>query len=316
MLAADEDGYQLGRGYHISEALTVGGYFSAEYKKSDTEDYLTLEDLAVLGYGKLSDKLSYLVELESVDFYKVDFEADTDRANTKPAVERLYVDYDYADVASFRIGKQLTPVGFWSRQPINVLRETTSSPLLTSQMFPRFLSGIDANGFLPFDESISYHLYMQANGDIDDRYVNIDVDKHFGISLEKELFEGVQLGGSVGWFEEANEDTTRYGAISARYKKGATTVTSEAVWVSSDRLALPAADASAVYLQWEYGFAPKHTIVSRVEYLDDNRVNDQARIGVIGYSFRPVYPVSLKAEFQADADSNNDLFLTSLSVLF
>ena len=142
LAVAQQAPYELGLGYKAHEKITIGGYFSTEFTVGEDTRELLIEDVAILAYGSLTENLSFLAELESVDFYKIDFENQWDRGNTTPAIERLYADYKVSDYATFRMGKQITPIGYWNLQPINVLRETTSNPRLSREMFPKFLTGL------------------------------------------------------------------------------------------------------------------------------------------------------------------------------
>ena len=83
--ALAQEPYQLGLGYKLLDEITVGGYLSTEFSRGENLNEVLIEDLAVLTYGNLTDNLSFLLELESVDFYKLDLENDTDSSNTRPA---------------------------------------------------------------------------------------------------------------------------------------------------------------------------------------------------------------------------------------
>lgn len=315
-LEAQESSYQLGRGLKVNDGFTVGSYFSTEYARGDDNNEFVVDDLAVLFYGSLSERFSYLAELESVDAVTVDFENDTTDTNLPPSIERLYADYKFSDYFSVRIGKQITPIGYWNLQPINVLRETTSNPRYSRQSFPKFLTGVDFYGFAPFDDSLTYHVYAQNSRDMDQDYVNIDIDSHFGMSLEKELGGGWKAGASAGRFDELNRTRTRYLQFNSRYDNGRVTAIAEAIRSLQETPGGTVLQSSSAYIQGEYHFTPRHGVIARLEYYNDGINATQERIGIIGYSFRPVYPVSLKFEYQWHNDSKENQFLSSFSVLF
>ena len=54
------DNYELGHGYKVSDKLYLGGYFSVDYSKGESLDKFRLDDVALLAYGNLSPKISYL----------------------------------------------------------------------------------------------------------------------------------------------------------------------------------------------------------------------------------------------------------------
>lgn len=70
------------------------------------------------------------------------------------------------------------------------------------------------------------------------------------------------------------------------------------------------------YLQASYPLSDKHTFVSRYEYFDDNDVIGKDQLFLFGYSYRPIYPVSIKAEYQWHEQSEQNKFLASFSVIF
>jgi len=307
--------YNLGHGYAFSEAFTLGGYFSSEFALGDDTRELVLDDLAILAYGRISNT-SYLVELESVNFYVADLEADTEEWSTAPAIERLYIDYQASDSFSIRAGKQITPIGYWNLQPINVLRDTTSNPALSREMFPKFLSGIDVYGYVPTVEDLTYHVYGQVTEDLDDQYINIPIDRHFGASLEKSWGDSWSAGLAGGRFDTVDDTETSYFQLNTRYSSGRYKLLAE---LNHAQHRLPAGgsdNSSAAYLQGELHFSPRHAVVSRVEYFRDERINESSRLFILGYSYRPLYPVSLKLEYQWHSDSDDNRLEASFSVLF
>lgn len=313
---AQEGTYQLGLGYKAHEKLTLGGYFSTEFAQGEDLQEFVLEDIALLAYGNLSENFSFLAEFELVGLYNYDFETNRSGTNTKPAIERFYADYKFSDHATFRVGKQITPIGYWNLQPINVLRETTSSPRLSREMFPKFVTGLQVSGYTPLDESIHYSVYLQNTGDMDSYYVNIVVDQHYGFTLEKTLSDTWSIGGSSGRFREINQDRTRYIQLNSRFVKGQYTFSMEGVVDYHTPKLLPKAKSSSIYTQFEYRFKPRHAFIVRAESFRDDRVSLHEKIGVLGYSYRPQFPVSLKLEYQWHADSANNRLVSSFSVLF
>lgn len=221
-----------------------------------------------------------------------------------------------SDYLSFRVGKQITPIGYWNLQPINVLRETTSSPRLSREMFPKFITGLDVHGFLPVDDTVTYHLFIQKTGDMDAKYINIPVDQHYGLTLDKALSSEWNIGGTVGTFEQLNKDTTRYWQLNSKLERGRFTFLAEAVLNAHERQLAPDDRSSSVYTQLEYQFKPKHTFIVRAESFRDDSVSLHEKIGIVGYSYRPLFPVSFKLEYQWHAGSRNSGLAGSFSVLF
>ena len=75
-------------------------------------------------------------------------------------------------------------------------------------------------------------------------------------------------------------------------------------------------DNMAGYMQGIYNICDQHAIIGRYEFFDNDELNVVNNIGVIGYSYRPIYSVSLKAEYQVNSDSKKSKSIISFSVLF
>lgn len=314
---AKADDYQLGQGYRLGDGLTLGAYISTEMSHGDRNREFIVDDLAILAYGNLTDNFSWLAELESVEPYVYDDISHTESWNLPPSVERLYGDYKFSDNLALRFGKQITPIGYWNLQPINVLRETTSDPRYSLETFPRFLTGLDVYGYTPFDEDTTYHVYLQGSQDLDGQYINIDIDHHYGVTLSHQLTSGLRFGGSLGHYREVDGQTTNYLQANARYEQDRLVVFGEGI-LDFHKPATGSRQTRAAYLQGEYHFSPKHALIARAEYFHDDAAGSGStdRIGVLGYSYRPVFPVSLKIEYQWHSDSAANQVLGSISVLF
>ena len=315
-VVAQTEDYQLGMGYQLHNGLTIGGYFSMEYGNGSGQEFVKIDDLAVLAYGSLGSNFSYLAELESVDFYVVDLENSTTYSKTTPAIERLYGDYTFSDQLSVRFGKFITPIGYWNLQPINVLRETTSNPRYSREMFPKFITGVDFYGYAPFSDSLNYHVFLQGSSDLDDEYININTDQHIGISLEQKLDSGAQIGGSIGTFRDLGGNRTNYLQFNTKWAIKEFRFQAEGMISSFRPQVGPSITVKSAYVQGEYSFTPQHAAITRLEYVDDERLPSHENIGILGYSYRPTFPVSLKVEYQWHSNSRNDLLLSSFSVLF
>jgi len=316
-MLANAGHYELGRGVKLDEKLRIGGYFSADYEVSNTRRRARLDDVAILAYGNLTNELSYLVEVEAAPYYQRDFRDGTQKYDRHFHRERLYLDYQYSEIANFRLGKQITPIGYWNLEPINVLRETSSNPMLSSKMFPKFLTGLDIYGYLPWFDSLTYHLFMQNNRDIDADYINIKNEHFFGLSLENEVSMDFQYGGSFGEFITEDRKRVRFAQLNAKYELSNLSIQAEvALDHGEDHSARVKGDKFAGYMQGHYRLSNEHAFVGRYEYFNDDATDVSNHIGIFGYSYRPMYPVSLKAEYQWNSDEQLNKFLTSFSVLF
>jgi hypothetical protein len=311
------DPYSLGQGINVNKMLNVGGYFSTEYLAKKGQDTASVEDVAVMAYGDINPMFSYLAELESAGFYSKNISTGVETGDHKFHTERFYGDLWLADAYNIRFGKQITPIGYWNKEPINVLRDTTSNPLYTTLLFPRLLTGIDINGYIPGMEGAHYHLFGQKNHDFDDDYINIPNTHFFGLSVEKELSTEWSGGGSAGEYTTLlTNQRTRFMQANAKYDDDTWQVMGEALMAKSEYAVNQHASAFAGYLQGMYRYTPQHAFITRGEYFNDHHSNYKDTIGIVGYSYRPVYPVSFKGEYQWHSLNAENRFLLSFSVLF
>lgn len=309
--------YEIGRGVTLSEKLHLGGYLSIDYESSNAVKQFRLDDVAVMAYGQLLPELSYFVELEATPFYQHNFTTKQEATDTTFHFERAYFDYSHSEILNIRIGKQITPIGYWNLEPINVLRDTTSNPLYSYKMFPKFLTGIDLNGFLNKDATLKYHLFGQKNGNLDGTTLNIKAEQYFGFALENELNQEISYGGSLGSFITKDKKHTSFIQIDGKYDIYPLVIQMEGAYNDVKDTSLDIkSNKTAGYLQGIYHINIKHAIVGRYEYFHDSGESTTNNIGVLGYSYRPIYPVSLKGEVQYNSDEKQNKFLISLSVLF
>lgn len=316
LLFTNLSAYELGHGVQLNDSINVGGYFSSELKSSKNADTFTLDDLAVMAYGDINPMFSYMAEMEAVGFYTKDFRNESEYGHRKFHAERVYTDIWLSDAFNLRIGKQITPIGYWNLEPINVLRDTTSNPLFSTLLFPKFLTGIDINGYLPQAEGVRYHLFGQKNHDLDEEYINIPNTHFFGFALEKEVSSTLSGGGSIGEFISNTNQRSRFLLANIKYDDNQWQLMGEGLVAKSTYTADQDDYVFSGYGQAMYHFCTEHAVVGRYEFFNDFHRAYEDHILTLGYSYRPLYPVSLKGEYQWHSQINEDRALFSFSVLF
>lgn len=309
--------YTLGSGFQVGEMLNVGGYISSQFEvQGGKKSIIAPDDVAIIGYGDINPMLSYLAEYEAAAVYYKNFSNGDENTNKRFHVERLYGDLWLSDAYNVRFGKQITPVGYWNKEPINVLRDSTSNPLYSTLLFPKFLTGIDINGLIPGMEATHYHLFGQNNRDFDQEYINIKNTHFFGFSVEKEFSDDWNGGGSIGeYITVLGDQKTRYVQVNAKYDDSIWQVITEGLVAKSD-YTNTVDSAFSGYVQGMYRYTLQHAFISRVEYFKDNHTQYEDSIGILGYSYRPLFPVSLKGEYQWHSQHDENRALFSFSVLF
>ena len=315
-LRADE--YKLGHGLKLNDKLSIGGYFSVDYETGDQKDQFRLDDVAILAYGSLSSNFSYLTEFEAAPFYVENYTTGTSTTNTEFHYERVYIDYIYSEMFNIRLGKQITPIGYWNLEPINVLRDTSSNPHYSNKMFPKLLTGIDLYGYLDDDNVLKYHIFMQKNKDLDEEYINIQNEHFFGFSLEHEFSSEFSFGGALGnYITTIDDKDIKFVQLDAKYDNYPFLIQSELAYNDINNKTLDKKNYQfAGYTQSVYNFNMQHALISRYEYFDDNEADKVNHIGVFGYSYRPLYSISVKTEYQWNSESELSKSLISFSVLF
>lgn len=316
-LQADND-YQLGKGMQAgSLPLYIGGYFSIDYQHTDEINRYRLSDLAILSYGNY-EKLSYMAEVEFQDLYVKTYK-NAHKKTTKSKklhIERLNLDYNIDEKYMLKVGKYHSTVGFWNLLPVNVLRETTSNPISRDILFPIFTTGIDFSYLSYEDGELKIDIMMQHNKDISNRSNNYKIDRHYGIGISYE--EGDYTfkinGGYFHTFDKNIVDENLYYLLlSAKYESDKYQVLSE---IGSQKSKAEFTVDYAGYIQGLYRFTEQHLGVIRVESYRSNLNKPSDDMLIVGYTYRPLYPIAIKSEYQFHSKNRQNQFLFSMSVLF
>lgn len=313
--------YTLGEGYKIgSLPLYIGGYFSADYQHISERNLnkFRIDDIAFLGYGSVN-KFSYMAEFEFKQFYINEWGGISNHTfNKQLHTERLYVNYDYDENIALRVGKFNSPIGYWNMMPINVLRDTTSNPIVNLILYPKYTTGVDVSYTSYEDSEIRLDIIAQNNTDIDDSYNNVKIDKHYAFGLEY-IHDDVSFKLNSGYFHSkeriALSSDIYYTLASFKYDNETLKIMGEIGTQVSKQASVVPYDG---YLQATYQLSEEHAGIIRFESYDSRAFNFAQKDNVIlmGYTYRPIYPISLKVEYQFHEYDKRDKFLCSLSVMF
>jgi len=314
----DEDVYQLGQGFQVgSLPLYIGGYFSTEYQRSKDVTVYNLDDLAFLSYGNY-EKFSFMAELEFKELYvrtKVGDRTFTHK-DTHLYIERLYIDYTLNENYMIRVGKFNSPIGYWNLVPINVLRDTSSHPITSNILFPAFTTGALLNYTSYNSEEIKVDVTVQNNTDLEDEYNNYKTDKHYGLGLTYTQ-NSLSLKINGGLFQKIPEYFSKkqlyYMLLALEYDSNNFKIMSE---VGSQKSDHEFTTDYAGYIQGLYRFNEKHNLIVRAESFKTNLTPQAQHIGVLGYTYRPIYPIAIKAEYQLHSTSRDNELLLSFSMMF
>lgn len=312
-LANANEPYKLGEGVKLSSSLPIyiGGYISLEYRETEHQYTYNVDDIALMSYANIN-RFSYMVELEYKEFYQKKYinNIADESTNSKLYTERLYVDYNYNENYLLRLGKYNSPIGFWNLLPINVLRSTTSSPMTNELIYPTFTTGVLLSYLYFSQDEIQVDVILQHNDSIDTSYNNYKIDKHYGLGATYTR-NNFSTKVNFGSFHQKQEDQTLYYLLSTKYETNNFEIMGAFGEQYSSNLNL---NNKASYIQYLYHINQKHHAILRVESYKDSS-NDEAFV-VVAYTYRPLYPIALKSEYQIHKDDDINQFLISLSVLF
>lgn len=315
VFAAAAFGYEPGNGVELTDFLKVGGYVAAKYEKSENTDKLLLDDVAVMAYGNISSSTRYLVEMENVGRYQKDFKNDKESEAGTFRVERAILEHSFSSAVNVTVGKMITPVGYWNQTPVNVLRDTTSSPLVATSIFPKLITGIQVHGESGV-EGLEYTASVQQTNDIDEKYNNFAINKFYGLGAKYELTDNSEAKLFAGYFNERNDASQRrFVHASYKYSNGAFQVLSEAAYSIMETI-VKDTTSGGFFAQGRYRMDQKNYAIARYEYYFDGHEQEREHIAIVGYNYRPMYPISLKAEYSFSSVAEKSRFLCSISALF
>jgi len=311
--------YQLGRGIQVGDLpLYIGGYFSLEYNHAYGKNRsLTLDELAIMAYGQ-HKQFSYMIELEAEDVYnEVYGDEESEEVNEEIHIERLYINYEFNENYALKLGKFNSPIGFWNRIPINVLRDTSSSPNITTLLFPRFTSGADLLYQIENAHEFAIDTIIQGGEDIDhalnkEIYNNFDADAHYGLGVSlKEGEWNYQI--NIGYFHLTSDEEYYYLLGAFKYEQYDFKLQGEVgAQFDDEGTTIPYIG----YFQGSYMIQDNHQAIVRLEAYRDQLTDMKDSFAVVGYTYRPLYPIAFKGEYQWHSLNKENKMILSISVLF
>ena len=298
--------------YPIIDIITE----SIKYYKKEVElDYIEQSE----DFLQLDTLLHKLFSQETINLYLKSYVNKTSQVqhDTSLHVERLYGDYTFNENYMLRFGKYNSPIGFWNLTPINILRDTTSNPYSTLILFPKFTTGL-LGKYLNYQYNIwQIDVMGQYNSDLDDdTYNNYNTDEHFGVGVTY-IKNDLNLKFNVGTFRNllpnAIPQHRYYALVSLLYEKEKYKIIGE---FGSQRSKKSFVTQYAGYLQGSYSFAEQHSAIVRFESYKSIELSKKDNIAIFAYTYRPLYPIALKAEYQLHSVHNENQALFSFSMMF
>ena len=282
----------------------LGGYVSLNYDEDEVaKEKFVFDDIALLLYGKMG-KFDILGEFEASDI-------PLKRQKLKIYCERLRLAYYLHDDTVIHLGKFNSSVGFWNQSPINVLEDTTTSPQLLKNIFPKRTSGLAIyQSFDEGDKELSFTL--QHNTDLDDAYNNIMIDRHIGLGYKSDE-ERFVWRANVGYFRKRQKQEYYYLGFGYQQELDAWMLMAEAFTKQGEQGDDVPYD---IYMQATWSFVNHHDIVFRSEFYKDKNIGLQENISLLGYTYRPISSIAIKGEYIKHSKLPKSRFVASFSWIF
>lgn len=329
---AFENKYDFGRGFNINNNIWIGGYLTFSYKNRDDKGSLKFEDIALLSRISFGN-ISLFSEIEAKNIYISSFNSHKRTGNNKYIpkieksrnwhfdfeIERLFIEYNYNKYLNFKVGRFLTPLGIWNKIHIDALKWTVSDPLVSTNFFPMFTTGIDLYGFIPLGRNIKYNIFVQRNENINPSYNNLKVDKLTGFQIEKIVNINQRYGFNGGIFDEdISYERYTFLGIFGKTKIKKLYFSSEIFYAfekNKGNVKHKEHGKITYYIQSAYRVFPSHYVVFRKDGLYDSSDDKTIDIWTVCWNYRPRFNVSFKVEYQI-FEKYPDCFRLSFALLF
>ena len=308
--------YVPGRGLHVGDTgLTLGGYSNVTFVRDEGEPArFSLEDLSLFVIYEPIERLRFFSEIEYADVFDIDTKGHVESREESLTVERMYVDLGISDAVNVRAGIFLTPVGRWNVIHAAPLVWTTSRPLTTELPFDPNVTGVMLMGSLfPSTGTVTYGVFDQFAGPIEGNPDFHPADHSVGTRVQYDADRGWSVGSSYV-AALRNGDWRQLGGVDALWSHRPVEVMGEAV-VNAGEGGRP---QWGVYVQPVLALSERLALVFRYEHYAPARP-PQVNVMTLGFAFRVVPTVVLKAEYQV-VDRHNVAapagFRSSVAVLF
>lgn len=307
------DEYTFGDGLQVADSpLYVGGYISSIVDINKNSKTASIDDIAFLAYGEY-DRFDFLSEFETADLYKKEFDNHRDEnSSNKIHIERLYGDYFFGNYERVRVGKFNSDIGFWNQMPINVLRDTTSSPSLVNDFFPKLTTGIHYESRQSLGMVNRVSVTLQHNNDLDIGFNNFNVNQHYAVAFDTGDEEiSWRFGGGYFQYDSYRDVMYALGAMKIESKEWDFLL--ESILRHDD---VNGALSYDVYAQGVWHVEEAHDLILRTEVEKTPLTYTHDGSLIIGYTYRPLSNIALKSEYVGHQDSYLNRYLFSFSVLF
>lgn len=312
--------WQPGQGWRIGDTgLTLGGYTSLQYQDlQNSNSRLALSHLSMFVWWESQSGLRIFSEIDNESQLSADTQS-VDADGSFLSVERLYGEYAFNDALGFRLGKFLTPIGYWNQIHADPLVWTTSRPLESVALFPDHTSGAMVFGGTDvLGKRLDYRAYTSIGTDVRKDPAEKPFNEAFGVQVTLEDVSHWRIGLSAASFDEITNTEEHETLIGADFlwHSGGFEVSGEGVYRHSSLGSMR--DGNGAFVQGVMPIAGKLYAVARLEHLRDPDLQQPVRLSVFGLNYRLDRAVSFKLETIRGVNQSISApgWLASASMLF
>lgn len=321
------EGYELGQGHHAGNYF-FSGYMNVELvDRFDAPTRLDLDDLSLFASGRINKWANPFMEAE-LSKYTLIQQGGGSGSQGDLIVERFYNDSIFSEHDTLRVGKTLTPLGYWNLVHAAPLIPIITRPYTTARGFEAYASGISWLHDPQSDVTPNWQLYWQPDTEWFERPVSQaprSFRNVYGGSINMQLGLTDKIGASAqhGQFIETGETFTLYG-INANKAFGKLKLESEAITASFSGTVLPGAtprvhdNEAGIFGLADYAITAKWHGILEGEYYQDHTVSESSRSTLVAVAYKPSVPMVWKLEYihQAGVPASFATITTGLKASF
>jgi hypothetical protein len=289
-----------------NSSLNIGGYLDMTYDEKREEKFL-FNDIAMI-FSANQNRFDLLGEIE---FSHISLNGKSNRSSDIDInVERLQLSYALSDEQSIRIGRFNSDIGYWNQAPIPILQDSTSTPHIVGNFFPKATTGVLYNQNI--NENNSFSLTFQDNKDIAHQDESIHVNRHKALAYYG-VNNDFSWRFSLGTYRESNHKKARYIGMGSEYNGEDFLIQTE---LFTQNTAKSDEKPYSGYVQSTWHFKETQDAVLRFESYQDNALDVKENIYLLGYVYRPNSNTALKGEYIHHTKLPLNRLVYSFSVLF
>jgi hypothetical protein len=303
LLANEESSY----GWNLpNSSLNIGGYLDITYDEKRDEPFL-FNDIAMLFSGN-RNRFDLLGEIE-LSHISLDGKSNSS-SDIDLNLERLQLTYALSDKQSIQVGRFNSDIGYWNQAPIPILQETTTTPHIVGNFFPKATTGLLFRQNINENNSLS--LTFQENRDMGHQDNTIEVNRHLGMAYWG-IKDDFSWRFSIGKYRNSQDINEKYMGIGLEYEREEVSLQTELFTQQSDKTE---DKPYSGYIQATWHVKESHDMVARFESYRDNGIDVKEQIYLFGYAYRPTNNIAIKGEYLYHSKLPLNRFIYSFSVLF